>query len=208
MTSLLDLLTEKVQEKHLVKIIIEMKKQMEIYQLKNDLLEKYDNSWSLICQNQILSEKFIREFKDEMIWEIICETQTLSEKFIREFKDEMIWSLIYVKQTLSKEFIKEFENEINKYKNRVDKHLIYNDNPTIIGSLMMEEMDIIYEVENNEDLIDEAFDINKDLLNRYKYINKFGCCCKMCQEYRKTDLIEEIKKREENDYLTPDDIDY
>ena len=45
--------------------------------------------WNYISSQYILSENFIREFKDEVNWYYISPYQKLSENFIREFKDEV-----------------------------------------------------------------------------------------------------------------------
>ena len=42
----------------------------------------------------ILSEDFIREFKDDVYWINISIYQKLSEDFIREFKDKVDWNWI------------------------------------------------------------------------------------------------------------------
>ena len=76
--------------------------------------------WNKISQYQILSENFIREFKDKVNWERISQYQTLSEDFIREFKDKVDWDSISKCQKLSEEFIEEFKHKI--YWNKLFKY--------------------------------------------------------------------------------------
>ena len=47
--------------------------------------------WNKLSHYQILSEDFIREFKDKIDWMAVCRYQKLSEDFIREFKDKVDW---------------------------------------------------------------------------------------------------------------------
>ena len=64
--------------------------------------------------NNILSEDFIREFKDKVDWSAICRYQKLSEDFIREFKDKVHWGVVSIYQNnLSDEFKTEFANKLN-----------------------------------------------------------------------------------------------
>ena len=46
-------------------------------ELAEKLLEKYDGDWKAICKEEVLSEDFIREFKDEVDWWGISENQKL-----------------------------------------------------------------------------------------------------------------------------------
>ena len=81
--------------------------------------EEYYNSafdwrdWGFYSNN-ILSEDFIREFKDKVDWSAICRYQKLSEDFIREFKDKVHWGVVSIYQNnLSDEFKTEFANKLN-----------------------------------------------------------------------------------------------
>ena len=62
----------------------------------------------------ILSEAFIREFKDEVDWKCISIRQTLSEELIREFKDRVDCFCISKHQDLSDDFKEEFKEYIHK----------------------------------------------------------------------------------------------
>jgi len=78
---------------------------------------KFNNyQWQWVSEKQILSEDFIREFKDKVYWTLICENQTLSEDFINEFEDKVDWSLISIYQRpFNKKFSIEFlKKNINK----------------------------------------------------------------------------------------------
>ena len=55
-------------------------------------IQNNDNvNWYFISRNYILSENFIREFKDEVDWYYISKYQILSKKFKKEFKYKNIW---------------------------------------------------------------------------------------------------------------------
>ena len=80
--------------------------------------EKYYNpdfDWNdyKFYSNNILSEDFIREFKDKVDWSAICRYQKLSEEFIEEFQDKLYWKHISCYQELSVEFIKKFRHKID-----------------------------------------------------------------------------------------------
>jgi hypothetical protein len=78
----------------------------------NPIKSIHDNSskidWTGLSCKFILSEDFIREFKDKVYWVGISYQQQLSESFIREFQDKVDWHNITRKQILSEDFIKEF----------------------------------------------------------------------------------------------------
>lgn len=72
----------------------------------------YEN-WKKISRNRILSEDFIRMFRDKVHWPSISKYHKLSEKFIREFKDFVDWETISLYQKLSEKFIREFEDYVD-----------------------------------------------------------------------------------------------
>jgi hypothetical protein len=87
-----------------------------IYQILSEkFIKEFKNKidWSCVSKYQKLSEKFIREFKDNVNWRYISEYQKLSEKFIREFKDNVDWFYISINQKLSEKFIREFKDNVN-----------------------------------------------------------------------------------------------
>ena len=68
----------------------------------------------IVCQNQTLSESFIREFMiDKVSWSDISFYQKLPEAFIDEFKDQVNWEIISCNQTLSEPFIRDFANRVD-----------------------------------------------------------------------------------------------
>src|SRR5688572_15928368 len=94
-------------EHNINNIINEYVKEIErgdLYNLRDELLKKYNNKWYDISYYQKLSESFIREFKDYVYWLGISKYQKLSESFIREFKDYVDWYGISRKQNLSEPF--------------------------------------------------------------------------------------------------------
>ncbi len=70
-------------------------------------------NWFYISRSQKLSESFIKEFKNKVDWNYISHYQKLSETFIREFKNYVNWDIISYSQKLSEAFIREFENKVN-----------------------------------------------------------------------------------------------
>lgn len=112
--------------------------------LRNNALNgKYVN-WNYISKYMILSEDFIREFKDKVYWYNICENQTLSEDFIKEFSNYVNWAKISYYQLLSEDFIEQFSDKvdwfnisysqklsekfINKFSNKIYWHKLNYDN--------------------------------------------------------------------------------
>ena len=67
-----------------------------------------------MVDNQIILFKFI-QIHTNVSWYIISHTYILSEHFIREFKDKVNWNLISINQELSENFIREFQNKVNWY---------------------------------------------------------------------------------------------
>jgi len=72
-------------------------------------------NWLYISEYQKLSESFIEEFQDLVNWNSISYYQKLSEGFIRKFKDRVAWTWICESQTLSEDFIREFQDEVDWY---------------------------------------------------------------------------------------------
>ena len=80
--------------------------------LSDDFMREFKDEidWLCVSKYQNLNEGFIREFKKYVNWEWISLCQRLSEDFIREFKDKVYWSWISVHQHLSEDFIREFKD--------------------------------------------------------------------------------------------------
>ena len=85
-------------------------KEMNVFEPENKILSSY---WYHLSGNRKLSEKFMREFKDELYWKPISRKQVLSEDFIREFKDYIDWQYASYCQNLSTAFLIEFKKEIH-----------------------------------------------------------------------------------------------
>ena len=64
-------------------------------------------NWVNISVNEILTEDFIREFKDYVDWFDICYYQVLTEDFMREFADKIDFEYLMESEYISDE-IKEF----------------------------------------------------------------------------------------------------
>lgn len=100
-------------------VIKEVENLIKRYQLNCSVEEFREMAdWrDISCGERLLSEDFIREFKDYVIWGDIASYQKLSEKFMIEFEDELDWSAISGFQVLPEKFIE-------KYKDKLDWHLI------------------------------------------------------------------------------------
>lgn len=81
----------------------------EMLHIHNDPI--IENGSELIWYYQVVSEDFIREFKDRVNWYYISMSQILSEDFIREFEDNVVWYNIRKYQILSREFLEEFRDK-------------------------------------------------------------------------------------------------
>jgi hypothetical protein len=73
----------------------------------------HKRNWNNISKYQILSEDFIRKFKNKVNWEYISQYQKFSKDFIREFQDKVNWSMISTYQKFSEDFIREFQDKVN-----------------------------------------------------------------------------------------------
>ena len=65
-----------------------------------------------MVNNQIILFKFI-QINTNVNWYIISHTYILSEHFIKEFKDKVDWVEISIYQKLSESFIREFQDEVD-----------------------------------------------------------------------------------------------
>lgn len=65
---------------------------------------------------QVLSENFIREFKDYVCWSNVCKYQKLSEDFMKAMKDDdkLRWQIISEYQSFSLDFIIKMEKYLSK----------------------------------------------------------------------------------------------
>lgn len=75
-------------------------------------LDTYD-LWLNVCRDQILSEPFMREFRDRIYWAVVSERQILSESFIGQFAHHLNWRAISLCQCLSEQFIVTHQNAVD-----------------------------------------------------------------------------------------------
>lgn len=75
-----------------------------------DYKDKRAIPWNQICEEEALSEEFIRSNSGQVNWKLISEHQILSEAFIREFSHRLYWDVITAQQELSEQFIEEFSH--------------------------------------------------------------------------------------------------
>ena len=90
---------------------------------------KKNIKWDSACKYQKLTEPVLYKVHpliDRLDFHCLSSYQVLSEQFIRDFKDKLNWFSISYNQNLSSEFISEFENKIdfNAYSN--NKYLDIN----------------------------------------------------------------------------------
>ena len=78
---------------------------------------KDDVNWNQISYHSwMLSEDFMREFKDRLNWHTLSYRQRMSENFMREFKDKIDWHMVSsYHQKLSEDFMREFKDKIDWY---------------------------------------------------------------------------------------------
>jgi hypothetical protein len=81
------------------------------FKLSDETIEKYRKNpnavswlhWQYISYAYILSEDFIREFKDYVEWKVISLYQNLSKEFIIEFADKIDFDQLLYSGNISKE---------------------------------------------------------------------------------------------------------
>ena len=69
--------------------------------------------WKWISSTQQRNENFIEEFKEKINWEAVSRYQDLSEDFIKQHQDKLDWKWISRYQVLSEDFIQEFQNKVH-----------------------------------------------------------------------------------------------
>lgn len=67
--------------------------------------------WNQICQEERLSERFIKENLDQVNWKLISGHQELSENFIRKYRNRLFWDEIIKAQKLSEAFIEKYADK-------------------------------------------------------------------------------------------------
>ena len=95
-------------------------------------MEFIDNNFNMfkpylyeVCKYQKLTERFMRNHKNELDWNTISEYQKLSEKFILEMSDYVNWVWISEKQKLSKEFILQNKDKLIMTRISVERRYHY-----------------------------------------------------------------------------------
>ncbi|MGB6407034.1 MAG: hypothetical protein WBF39_06115 [Planococcus donghaensis] len=82
----------------------------ELMEAKN-LKDKRSIPWNQICQEEQLSEQFIKENVDQVNWKLISGHQALSESFIGKYKNRLFWDEVIQTQKLSESFIEKYANK-------------------------------------------------------------------------------------------------
>lgn len=97
-----------------------------------------DWEWWMLCENQKLSERFIRKHADmfdETCWAEISGkgNNNLSMNFMREFADKLNWNFIGECQTYDKNFLREFGDKISfgNYKLNIRKPKLMTQEETL-----------------------------------------------------------------------------
>ncbi|WP_142827477.1 hypothetical protein [Planococcus soli] len=75
------------------------------------LADKRSIPWNQICQEERLSERFIKENLDQVNWKLISRHQDLSEGFIRKYRNRLFWDEIIQAQKLSEAFIEKYADK-------------------------------------------------------------------------------------------------
>lgn len=78
---------------------------------KKELTDKRSIPWNQICQEERLSERFIKENLDQVNWKLISRHQELSEGFIRKYRNRLFWDEIIQAQKLSETFIETYADK-------------------------------------------------------------------------------------------------
>lgn len=83
-----------------------------------DIIANYNlthNDWVHISADQILTEEFIRMYKDNLNWVYLSWYQKLSESFIEEYVNKVDWNNIVGSQKLSYKFLKKYLYKFSLY---------------------------------------------------------------------------------------------
>jgi hypothetical protein len=94
--------------------------------LTEDILREfsYRNNvvdWGYISKYQVLSENFIRDFKDQLTWVVLSGSQRMTADFIEEFKDKIVFSRLYMDRynidlsLLEESFIDRYADKIKRW---------------------------------------------------------------------------------------------
>lgn len=78
---------------------------------EKELADKRSIPWNQICQEERLSERFIKENLDQVNWKLISRHQNLSEGFIRKYRNRLFWDEIIQTQKLSEAFIEKYADK-------------------------------------------------------------------------------------------------
>ncbi len=78
---------------------------------EKDLKDKRSVPWNQICQDERLSEKFIKENLDQVDWKLISGHQKLSENFIQKYRNRLFWDEVIKTQKLSEAFIEKYADK-------------------------------------------------------------------------------------------------
>jgi len=83
--------------------------------LSDEFIRKFKEklNWIKLSWTQPLSESIIREFQDRLNWTKLSWSQSLSETLIREFQNKVDWRHVSNEQTLTESFIREFSDKVN-----------------------------------------------------------------------------------------------
>lgn len=84
------------------------------FKIHEDLLEEFieDVPLDILVEEQVLTEKFLRTFRDLLNWKKVSRYQIISEEFAEEFAESVDWNVAIASQTFSIEFILKFKDKI------------------------------------------------------------------------------------------------
>lgn len=104
--------------------------------VSEDFIEKHKNrisTWDHICVKRQLSPEFVRRHINEWHWKVISQESILTEDFIREFKDYLDWQILTIHHY--GEWNEEFIREMKDY---IEWELVFNRHKPISNNLKRE----------------------------------------------------------------------
>lgn len=99
-----DTLLNKVQEKGIVDIIYNYKKDLEF----QDIIEKFYNDWELISCQRDLPLQFIIDNKDKLVMSLFSRFHRLTDEILEELKEYLIWDTVSYSRQLT-------QSQVDKY---------------------------------------------------------------------------------------------
>ena len=110
--------------------------------------------WWREISKKIISEDFMKEFRDKICWLYISIFQKLNEDFMRELKDKVLWQDAYQHQEMSEDFIYEFRDYIGDKWLFTENEFHLRNRKNKITKQRMKEYEEKYKVHSRWELLD------------------------------------------------------